>query len=125
MLSRAGLAVTSIILLIIVASSCRQERKFDLSSWCDSSSIEDNTRDDMLKDILAHHIIKGKHFNDIGYLLCGEWTFSYMDSIEPGVVINIVKEYRGIDPSYTKDLYVYLDKDSIIEKIRVYEDSKK
>lgn len=88
------------------------------------SSVNDNTRDDMLKDVLSHHILKGKRIQEIKYLLCGEGTVDNLSESEPGMVINIITKYKGIDPDYTKDLYVYLNKDSTIQKIEIHENQR-
>jgi hypothetical protein len=122
--SRVGLSVIMIFLLTELLSSCQHERKFNRSEWCEMSSVNDYTRDDMLKDVLSHHITKGKSIQEIKYLLCGEGTVDYLSASEPGMVINIVTKYNGIDPDYTKDLYVYINLDSTIRKIEIHENQR-
>jgi hypothetical protein len=106
-------------------SSCQQNKEFDRLKWCEMSSIEDNTRNSMLNDVLSNHLIRGKNINDVRYLLCGEGTFEQLDVKKSILVINIVTIYGALDPIYTKDLYVYLNKDSVIKEIEVYEYSRK
>jgi hypothetical protein len=122
--SRVGLSVIMIFLLTELLSSCQHERKFNRAEWCEMSSVNDYTRDDMLKDVLSHHITKGKSIKEIKYLLCGEGTVDYLSASEPGMVINIVTKYKGIDPDYTKDLYVYINLDSTIRKIEIHENQR-
>ncbi len=122
--SRVGLSFIKIFLLTLLLSSCQHERKFNRAEWCEMSSVNDYTRDDMLKDVLSHHITKGKSIKEIKYLLCGECTVDYLSASEPGMVINIVTNYKGIDPDYTKDLYVYLNLDSTIRKIEIHENQR-
>jgi len=111
-------------LLLTTLLSCQNERKFNRAEWCEMSSVNDYTRDNMLKDVLSHHLVKGKCLQEIKYLLCGEGTVDYLPKSEPGIVINIVTKYKGIDPDYTKYLYLYLDKDSTIQKIEIHENQR-
>ncbi len=120
-LGLVGLVVTKFYFLTIVISSCKQNQAFDRLKWCEMSSVEDNTRNSMLNDVLCNHLIKGKNINDVKYLICGEGTIEQQSENKTTFVINIVTKYSGLEPIFTKDLYVYLNKDSIITNIKVYE----
>ena len=71
------------------------------------NSSLDNTRKHMLDDVLINHLVKGKRFEAISYLVCGEGTCTIFPVNNPGFSINIVTEYSGIDPAYSKDISVY------------------
>ncbi len=110
-------------LFSIMLFSCEPEEKFEKDKWCFQGSAGTGYihRNCMLKDVLQNHLVKGKNFLEVESLFCGE---TFIDSTKNGftVYLNIITDYGfDIDPVYTKDIYVYFNKDSIIKNISVKE----
>jgi len=56
----------------------------------------------MLDDVLINHLVKGKRFEAISYLVCGEGTCTIFPVNNPGFSINIVTEYPVLIPHIQK-----------------------
>jgi hypothetical protein len=110
---------TLIIALIISISILSCEKKFEKVGW--SSSIEPHfppaDREKMLDDLLLNYQLVGMKYSDVTYLLGNP---DYADTSH--LIYEIVIDYGyDIDPVYTKDLLLFITRDSIIRSIEIKE----
>jgi hypothetical protein len=113
------LIVLAISLLSIL--SCNQNRNFDKSAWGEKGDLGIYpNRDEMLKDLMNNHQLKGLTYRQLVDLL-GE-PENYSDA-EPNVAYyNVVTDYgRDIDPVYIKNLEVKFGCDSIVTDVNINE----
>lgn len=101
--------------------SCQQSMSFDKTKWNQRNSIGSyDYRDQMLEDLIAKHKLKGKSINDLRDIF-GEIIVFKCDD-QNCIHFNIVTEYGNfIDPVYTKDLIIFLNKDSIVSEYKIRE----
>src|SRR2546430_17276038 len=109
--------------LLLLLTSCKEhlrQIKFNRVQWDDGDIEIYPYRGEMLYDLLTSYHLKGLTYKQLAKLL-GEpdrWEKVNIDS--PYYVINT--EYsNGIDPTYTKTLTFYLNKDSVVTGYKVKE----
>jgi len=104
--------------MVTLIMSCG-EKKFEKRGWVlgwDAGSPPPD-RDKMLNDLLSNYTLTGMHCRDVMALLGPP---NHVDS--SAISYNIVAGYgTDIDPVYTKDLYLYQSKDSVIYSVKVKE----
>ncbi len=115
--------ITIIFLLIIHSCKFGQEIPFDSELW-----IEDGNeggypekRELMLDDLLKNYHLKGKTYQEIQHLLGRD--LSGNDDMDDRILqYNVITDFRwNIDPMYTKDLFIYFSKDSVVTGYKVKE----
>lgn len=114
LIRRAGL----FILLVIVLASCTNDIKYKKELWQETDSgFSSPYRDQMLKDLMVNHNLKGIKVNQLLELL------GPADHVEDGLITYRVKiEYGGdTDPVYTKNLNFSYSKDSTITSFKIIE----
>jgi hypothetical protein len=111
----SGLIYFTIIAMMMACS----DRKFDKSRWNEKSdaNFPSKARQEMLNDLLSNHILVGLKYANVVTLLGSP------DGVDSGrVFYKIEIDYGGdIDPAYTKDLYLFTTKDSIIRSYEIKE----
>jgi hypothetical protein len=114
--------LTILISLLFFSCSFNQEQ-FNKQKW----NLKDDIgyysyREPMLDDLLENHKIKGLSVTELEKLL-GEIKIDVSNKNE--VYFNIVTDFGfDIDPVYTKDLILELDKNSIVKEYKIVEWSK-
>lgn len=107
-------------LITVVSSSCNE--KFNKADWNSFNGGYYDKREPILDDLLTNHNLKGKSIKQLRALL-GPYDLE-VNKCNRGLVIqmNIVTDFEwNIDPQYTKDLFLYLNKDSIVTSFEVNE----
>lgn len=112
------------ILFILFFSSCSfNQEKYNKQKW----NLKDDVgyysyRDPMLKDLLKNHKIKGLNITELETLF-GKIEIDSLNKKE--ILFNIVVDFGwDIDPVYTKDLIIILDKNSIAKDYKIIEWNK-
>lgn len=106
-----------IILLIVslLVSCSNQEEKFNKERW---NSEEDRGyyeyRNQMLGDLLNNYKLKGKTVEELNELF---GNIEYYDTLNNIISFEILQEWSGIDPVYTKYLILKLDKNKKVKSI--------
>lgn len=106
---------------LLVILSCNQNRKFDNSAWREKGDLGTfPNREEMLKDLMNNHQLKGLTYKQLMELLGKPENDS---DAEPNVACyNIVTDYgRDIDPVYIKNLQVKFNADSIVTEVAISE----
>jgi hypothetical protein len=110
-----------LMVLVFVLASCVEptsKRKFDKTAWGEKIDWDFYQREPMLDDLLQHHQIKGLTRKQLIDSL-GE-PANYEDTT--AMYYEIVTDFGSdIDPVYTKNLVIYLNKDSIATGFKVEE----
>lgn len=112
----------SLLLLFIVGlCSCddNQQLKFDKVKWNEQQdpAFTSSYRKKMLRDLTQNHKLSGLRYSEIVNLL---GIPDEQDSA--GLRYKIVEDYGyDVDPVYTKDLILDINKDSTIKAWRVWE----
>lgn len=104
--------------VITMMISCT-EKKFEKRGWAAKTdpNFPPAERGEMLNDLLANHKLVGLKYADVIVLL------GVPDDVDSSLVSYQVEIDYGsdIDPIYTKDLYLYTTKDSIISSYEIKE----
>jgi hypothetical protein len=106
---------------LLVILSCSQNRRFDQYAWGEKGDLGIYpNRDEMLKDLMNNHQLKGLAYKQLVELL-GEPENN--SDAEPNVAYyNVVTDYgRDIDPVYVKNLQVKFNSDSIVTDVVISE----
>lgn len=106
---------------------CSCNRKFNKADW-NHTVVEGHydKRDPMLDDLLTNYHLKGKSLKQLRALLGSSDLMAYEAAGEIKIQMNIVTDYGwNIDPQYTKDLFLYLNKDSVVTSFNVKEHQSK
>ncbi|MBD1366902.1 hypothetical protein IDJ77_24035 [Mucilaginibacter sp. ZT4R22] len=108
-----------LIWLVFLLTSCVEstsKRKFNKTAWGEKIDWDFYQREPMLDDLLQHHQIKGLTRKQLIDSL-GE-PANYDDTT--AMYYEIVTDFGSdIDPVYTKNLVIYLNKDSIATGFKV------
>ncbi len=106
------------IILVIIAllfSCSNRQEKFNKKRW---NSIEDRSfyeyRNQMLEDLLKNHKLKGKTIDELNELF---GHIEHYDTLNNKIEFEVLQEWSGIDPSYTKYLVLKLDKNKKVKSI--------
>lgn len=112
-------------LSLLVTLSCNQNRKFDKYAWSEKGDLGIcPNRDEMLKDLLNNHQLKGLTYKQLVELL-GE-PKNNSDAEQNVAYYNVVTDYgRDIDPVYVKNLQVKFNSDSIVTDVGISESTTK
>ena len=108
------------LLFLLFISSCVWKTTFNKTGWNEKGDLGTwPNRNAMLDDLLKKHTLKGSTYQQLVDSV-GEPS---IDSNDPGVAYyNITVEYGGdIDPVYFKDLFIFLNKDSVVTGFKVKE----
>jgi len=119
---RANIFSSIILIIIIGLNSCTRDIKFDKIKWNQrNGSGYYDCRDLMLEDLLQNHNIKGSKIDELRNLF-GEINPISLPNGNSALNFNIVTDFKyDIDPQYTKDLILYLDKDSVVSNYKIKE----
>lgn len=108
---------------LITMVSCSCNEKFNKTDWNNKRSDGYyDKREPMLDDLLANHHLKGKNIAQLRTLFGPNdlEVFEYDNQLI--IQMNIVTDFKwNIDPQYTKDLFLYLNKDSVVTSFEVKE----
>lgn len=107
--------------LTLLLLSCDNHIKFEKSGWLQRDDPDGYAnRENMLKDLLENHKIKGLKYSELIDLLGPPENYA---NKKPNIIsYNIVLDYEhDIDPVYTKDLDVEFSKDSIVKDYKLVE----
>jgi len=112
------LIIVSVIFLLF---SCNSQKKFSKETWLeDDGTLSFPYRNSMLKDLTTNYRLKGLSYKQV-IALIGEP--SQVDSNT--FCYRVQTKYDVVDPVYTKDLYIKLSNDSVVELFRIEEWTKK
>jgi hypothetical protein len=118
------IGISHVILSFVIATlvvSCG-DKKFEKRGWTSGwdAGFPPPDRDKMLNDLLSNYTLTGMHCEDVIALL------GPPNHIESGAIsYKIAVDYDSyIDPGYTKDLYLYQTKDSVIYLVKVKENGE-
>lgn len=113
---------TNLLLLAFVVAffSCQQKQKFDKTKWAEVADlITFPNRKYMIDDLVQNYQLRGKTYHELVELLGAPQ--SELDSTLR-VHYDIDVGYGSdIDPVYTKNLSIELDKDTIVKDFEVQE----
>lgn len=112
------------VLAFLVFAGCyfRETKKFNKADWNDLSGGYFNKRGPMLEDLLTNHQLKGKNIGQLRKLFGQKDLGVYEYDHQLIIYMNIITDFGwNIDPQYTKDLYLYLNKDSVVTSFKVKE----
>ncbi|WP_300662370.1 hypothetical protein [Fluviicola sp.] len=113
--------------VLFLTASCSSGKKFNKTDWNHrmSEGYYDK-REAMLEDLLMNHPLKGKNIRQLRQLFGSDDLEVFKYDHQWMIQMNIITDYGwDIDPVYTKDLFVYLDKDSVVTSLKVKEWHKK
>lgn len=83
-------------------------------------------REPMLDDLLENHSLKGQSIGKLRKLFGSNDLEVYEYDHQLTIQMNIVTDYGwDIDPQYTKDLFLYLNQDSVVTSFEVKEHQSK
>lgn len=102
------------LILCIILIGCSE--KFDKQRWTEGDGTSFSYRDDMLDDLLTNHKLIGLNYHQLVNLL-GDPQGKDSSSIFYDIKI----KYDMIDPVYSKDLKIYMNKDSVVSKVEIKE----
>ncbi len=103
-----------------VLFSCKNDIKFEKTSWNQKDDLNYPNREKMLEDLTKNHKLKGMSYSKLIDLL--GLPENYSDEEFNTVTYNLVTEYGSdIDPVYIKNLEIKLAKDSIVENYKTVE----
>ena len=104
-------------------ASCGKNQKFDRKLWDDGDGITFPERDGMLDDLIKNRNLKGKNFKYVVNLLRYPQRTGFPDSMT--MDYEIIRKMDRLDTVYAKTLVIYLNKDSVVTDMKVYEKNNK
>lgn len=106
---------------IILIVSCSQ-KKFNKADWNSFRDGYFDKREPILEDLVTNYRLKGKSIKQLRTLL-GPYDLEVREvDNKLTIQMNVVTDFGwDIDPVYTKDLYLYLNKDSVVTSFEIKE----
>ena len=106
----------TIVTILLLTTSCQQ--KFNSEKW----KIEEDLRTYPFREAMLADIVENKKFIGLPFAQIVD-SLGQPTSAENGQLFYIIKEDYGfdIDPVYTKDLVLTIDKDSLVTDVRIKE----
>ncbi len=102
-------------------SGCHQTQKFDREKWNSGDGLDYPMRDDIVDDLVQNHKLKGLKYWGVIHLLKypqsrDSVSFSYQ----------IISTYTNtFKHNHVKNLVLYMGKDSIINRVEIYDNKAK
>ncbi|WP_374948546.1 hypothetical protein [Mucilaginibacter sp.] len=115
-IKKNGLLLFCMAMMLIVAGCSK--KKFDRRGWDDGDGISWPNRNGMLDDLLATHKLKGMKYKEVINLLRYPQWNSYTDR---SFKYEINCKMDRLDTVYAKYLVLYLNKDSVVNDVKVIE----
>ena len=109
--------------ILFLTASCSSGKKFNKTDWNHRMSEGNyDQREAMLEDLLTNHPLKGKNIGELRALFGADDLEVFKYDHQLIIQMNILTDYGwDIDPVYTKDLFLYLDQDSVVSSLKVKE----
>ncbi|MBK0380123.1 hypothetical protein [Mucilaginibacter segetis] len=104
--------------LLLAISGCRNQEKFTTEGWNDGDGISWPKRYTMVEDLLQNHKLKGMSYKQVINLLDYPQRNSHTDR---SFSYEITRKMDLADTLYFKSLIFYLNKDSVVTGVKVYE----
>ncbi|MES2589417.1 MAG: hypothetical protein V4622_10585 [Bacteroidota bacterium] len=109
------------LILIISLFSCSRNVEYNKELWdVKNDGFYYSNREFMLDDLINNYHLKGKHIKELNEIFNNVVVDTFENHYR--ISFNIVTDYGwNIDPVYTKDLILELNKDSIVKSVEVFE----
>lgn len=105
------------LVLFMMLTGCHKVQKFTTEKWDSGDGLNFPIRNSIVDDLLQNHKLKGLKYRQITHLLRYP---QYMDSTRFNY--EIIRTYTHMrKPDHIKNLIFYMDKNSVITKVELYD----
>ena len=120
-MKRNSIVLLYFICLVAITTACGHRQKFEKAKWNEQNESGNYPyRKSMLNDLMNHHAIKGKSYNDVIELV-GE-PEKKGNNKGRNLYYNILKKVNQKDePVYIKNLILRLTWDSVVDELAIEE----
>ncbi|RFZ82839.1 hypothetical protein DYU05_11790 [Mucilaginibacter terrenus] len=102
----------------LILSGCKRHEPFTPKGWDDGDGLSFPKRYLMVDSLLASKKLIGLKYKQVVWLLKAPQRNSFTDR---SFSYEITRKMNGVDTLHTKDLVIYLNKDSVVTSAKVVE----